>query len=83
MYQIKTNNNFFLRHITDLLDQRNFPFIKKQDLNDYGLIEFDVNKNNICIKFDNFNINLSKPFDLNTLWNNLDSLLSNHHKPCW
>ena len=81
MYQIKTDNNFFLRHITDLLDQRNFPFIKKQDLNDYGLIEFDVNKNNICIKFDNFNINLSKPFDLNTLWNNLDSLLSNHHIP--
>ena len=81
MYQIKTNNNFFFRHLTDLLHQRNFPFIRKQGLNDYGIIEFDIKKNNICIKFDNLNINIKKPFDLNTLWNNLDSLLSNHHIP--
>ncbi len=78
MYQIKANSNFFLEHIIKLLNQRNFPLIKNQIINDYGTIEFIINKNNISLKFNNSEVNIKKPFDLNTLWNSLDGLLSNH-----
>ena len=35
MYKIKTNNNFFLRHIFDLFRSKTSLLLKKQDLNDY------------------------------------------------
>ena len=78
MYQIKANSNFFLEHIINLLHQRNFPLIKNQVINDYGIIEFNIHKNNISLKFNDSEVSIKKPFDLNSLWNSLDGLLSNH-----
>jgi len=67
-----------LEHVINLFSQRNFPFTKNQTINDYGIIEFIINKNNISLNFNNSVVNIKKPFDLNTLWNSLDGLLSNH-----
>ena len=78
MYQIKSNNNFFLSNLEKLLSQRNFPFIKNENFNSYGLLEFEILKDHLNIKFNNIKISTKVPINLANLWSSLDVLLSNH-----
>ena len=79
MILIKCNDDFFLKNITSLLEQKNLKILKDQSFNFFYEISIDLYGNKISIKNKNKIISFQTPLLFSTIFSNIYALLSDSY----
>lgn len=77
MFQIKSNNQFYLKYIQNLLQEINFPVSLDDDMAVYGEVFIEFNRSFVKLKIDKLEKNLNIPFSLAQFSQNFFDLLQN------